>query len=190
RGQPCQRQRRGIDMAECRWLLANDRGTERELLAIGAVASGLEHTEYVVADLQVGDIGAERTHCAREVTAQDQREVRLLVLASAHLPVGGVDAGGRDIDHDLTRPRLWIGQVAHLKDLGSTELLNKSSFHDSNLSVDPGDDKDVDPRTMSKSSATSTPVSGFSPRTCLQASLIAYTVAPSSELNSRRCSDG
>src|SRR6185369_11441839 len=101
---------------------------------------------YLVADLQVGDIGAKRAHRAGEVTAQDQREVRLLVLAGAHLPVSGVDAGGGDVDHDLTRPRRWIGQVAHLKDLGSTEFLNEGSFHGSNLSVDPEGGKDVDPR--------------------------------------------
>src|SRR6185312_8452980 len=116
-----------------------------------------EHTEYLVADLQVGDIGAERTHRAGEVAAQDQREIRLLVIAGAHLPVGGIDAGGRDVDQDLTGPRRRIGQVAHLKDLGSTELLNEGSFHGSNLPADPEDGKNVESQPVEESSASTRP---------------------------------
>ena len=102
-GEAGQRDRRGVDVAQRRRFLRHDGAADGDLLAVGAVAAGLQHAEHRVADPEVGDAGAERADRAGEVTAEDQRKVGLLVFAGAHLPVRGVDAGGDGVDDDLSR---------------------------------------------------------------------------------------
>ena len=105
-------------------LLGNDVGADGELLAVGAVAAGLQHAEHVIADLEVGDAVADGADLAREIAAQDQRELGLLVVAGGHLRIGAVDARGHDVDDDLPRPGDRIGQIAVGQDLRSAEFLD------------------------------------------------------------------
>ena len=128
-GQADERERRRVDMRHPGRLLGHDGRADGDLLAVGAVAAGLQHAEHLVADLEVLHTGADGADHAGEITPQDHREGRLLVVAGRHLGIGAVDARGHGVDHDLARAGDRIGKIAVFQDLRSAEFLDVSSFH-------------------------------------------------------------
>src|SRR5262249_61871028 len=99
-------------------LLGDDRRLDRNLLGIGALLPSLANAEHGVADPQVLDTFADGADHAGKIAAQDIGKFRLLVVANAHLPVGAVDAGRDDIDHNLSWRAGRVGKIAVLQDLG------------------------------------------------------------------------
>ena len=112
-------------------LLGDDRGLDRELLAIGPFPPGIEHAEHGIADGEIGATARRADH-AGKVTPRNLRKLDPGVpgiLAGAEFPVGSVNAGCDNIDNHLARPRHRIRQVAVFQHIGAAELFNKCSFH-------------------------------------------------------------
>ena len=99
-------------------LLGDDRGRDLDLLGIAALDPGIHDAEHRVADLEIGDAGAERALTMPEKSRPENvwefqvAGAAIGAAAEPHLVVGGVDAGGMDIDHDLARARDRVRQVA------------------------------------------------------------------------------
>ncbi len=112
-------------------LLGDDRGLDRELLAIGPFPSGIEHAEHRVADGEIGATAGRADHPGK-VTARNLRKFDLGVpgiLAGAKLPVGSVNAGRDNIDDHFARRRHRIRQIAVFQHFRAAELFNECSFH-------------------------------------------------------------
>src|SRR6516164_1909061 len=57
------------------------------------------------------------------------RAVRLVKATGARFPIGCVDAGREDIDHDFAGSRHRIGEIAVLQHFRSAVLIDESRFH-------------------------------------------------------------
>ena len=78
-------------------------GRQRDLLARAVVAAGRHHA---VADLQLGDAGADALDHARDFGRRRKRKRRLdLVFALDHQEVEEIQRRRLDRDHGLVRPR-------------------------------------------------------------------------------------
>jgi hypothetical protein len=113
-------------------LLADDRGRDRDLFAIGAFAAGGDHAEHRIADFQIAHIGAGVRHDSGEIAAGNLRKFHLriaCIFAAAEFPVRGVDGGGRHVDEDLVRTGNRVRQIAVLQDFGTAEFVDVSCFH-------------------------------------------------------------
>jgi hypothetical protein len=76
--------------------------------------------DYVVADGETGDPGAEFGHHSRQVAALSRRKRRrkdVLHGTRANRRLTDVDAGRPDLDEDLTVCWHGVRHVTHLKDL-------------------------------------------------------------------------
>jgi hypothetical protein len=125
-GKPGERQRGGIDMRQPLRLLADDRGGNRNLLAVSALAAGGEHAEHRIADFQIADAGADARHQSGKIAAGDLRKLHLgvaRVFTAAELPIGGVDGGGEHVDDHLIGRSNRVRQVAILQDIRAAEFL-------------------------------------------------------------------
>ena len=60
RGQAGQRHRRRLGIVELVGLPGDDRGGDLDLLGVAALDPGIHDAEHRVADLEIGDAGAER----------------------------------------------------------------------------------------------------------------------------------
>ncbi len=132
RGQPGERQRRGIDMRQPVRLLADDRGRDRNLFAIGALAAGGDHAEHRIADFQIVHVCAGARHHAGKITAGNLRKPHLgvaRVFAAAKFPVGGVDGGRHHVDENLVRPGDRVRHIAVLQNFGAAEFVDIGCFH-------------------------------------------------------------
>src|SRR5262249_14549868 len=66
---------------------------------------------------------------AGKITPQDIGKLHLAVVAGARFPIGCVDAGREDIDHDFAGSRHRIGEIAVLQHFRSAVLIDESRFH-------------------------------------------------------------
>ena len=130
RGEPGERQSGGIDVRQPGGLLGDDRGLDRKLFSVGALAAGFEDAEHRIADFQIIDAHVYRGDQAGKIPAEHQGKRGLRILAAAHFPIGAVDTRRYYIDDNLVRCRHGIRQVAVFQDFRTTELFNKSRFHD------------------------------------------------------------
>jgi hypothetical protein len=78
------------------------------------------------------DLGADRRHGPGEVHPGDvrQREPGQCEPPVALHDVEVVERGGGDVDHDVHRPRLGVGDVAVLEDVGPARVLVQERLHD------------------------------------------------------------
>ena len=112
-------------------LLGDDRGLDRELLAIGPFPSGIKHAEHRVADGKIVATAGRADHPGK-VAARNLRKPNLRVpgiLAGAKLPIGSVNTGRENIDNHFARRRHRIRQIAVFQHFRAAELFNKCSFH-------------------------------------------------------------
>src|SRR5215203_2393595 len=73
-----------------------DEGCRNEdFFGIGPFSAQLENTEHFIADAQIRDAFAHRTHHAGEIPAEHQGKLLLAVVADSHLPIGAADGSGR-----------------------------------------------------------------------------------------------
>src|SRR5262249_48782006 len=101
----------------------------RDLLGISPFLARLANAEHRIPSLEIGDSFADGADHAGKIAAEDQWKFRLLILAGAHLPIGGIDAGGMHVDDHLVRLRNATRQVAHSPLSRSATSLNESSLH-------------------------------------------------------------
>src|SRR5262249_16447127 len=94
RGEPRESQRSGIDVREAVRFLPNNRRLARDLLAITPFLARLANAEHRTPNLEIGAPLADGADHAAKIAAEDQWKLRLLILAGAHFPIGGIDAGG------------------------------------------------------------------------------------------------
>src|SRR3954453_8650329 len=125
-------ERGGLDVGKTAWLAAENGGLLRDLLRIGSLMPGRQHTEHIVADLEVGDAGAERRDDTGKIAAEHVREAGNghIRTALTNLDVGSVDAGGIDIDDDLARLSLRIRQVAIAQDVETAVAIHDDGLHE------------------------------------------------------------
>src|SRR5580704_11011269 len=112
RGQPGQRQRRGIDMRKPVRFLGDEGRRDCDLFAIGAFLAGAEHAEHRIADLEIRAVADGADH-AGKIPTRNLRKFDIgmaRIFAAAKLPVGGVDGGGMDVDDHLARASHGIRQ--------------------------------------------------------------------------------
>jgi hypothetical protein len=128
-GQAGQRHRGRMDMRKRIRLFGDDRGGDRELLRIGALAAGFEHAEDGVSNFQIMNIGGGRRNGAGKIAAQNQGKCGVRILAGAHAPIGAVDACRGDIDHDLTGSRHRVGLIAISENLRSAKPIDENRLH-------------------------------------------------------------
>ncbi len=129
RGEPGERQSGGVDVRQPIGLLGDNRGLDRKLFSVGALAAALEDAEYRVADFQITDARVCRGDYAGKIPAQHQGKHGLRILASTHFPIGAVDTRRYHIDDDLASCRHGIRQGAVFQDFRTTELFNENRFH-------------------------------------------------------------
>ncbi len=129
RGEPRERQGSRVDVRQSVGLLGDDGSRDRDLLGIGPFLARLANTEDSVANLEILDAFADGADHAGKIPPQDQWKLPLLVLARAHLPVGGVDAGGDHVHDHLARPGDGIRQIAVLHHVQPAELVDVNRFH-------------------------------------------------------------
>src|SRR5262249_10996455 len=107
-----------LGMAEAARLLGDDCRLDRNLLRVGALDPLIAHPEYRVTGPQIGHSRAEGADDARKIPAENVWELHAVAAVSASsqppLVIRRVDAGGVNIDHDLTRPS---GRVRHLGEM-------------------------------------------------------------------------
>ena len=97
--------------------------------ALGVATPGPERQHdghHAVPHLELGDDpGTDLLEHAGDVHARHMGRRHVLEPlrpgSTAELGVGGVDRGGPDVDPDLARPRLGVGQLDHVQDLGAAE---------------------------------------------------------------------
>src|SRR5204863_2589704 len=107
----------------------DDRSLDRDLLGVGALLAGLQDPEDRVASRKIFNAFASGTDDAGEIPPKAQGKLGLLVLAKAHFPIGGVDAGGMDVNERLARPRNRVRQVAISQDFRAAKLFNENGLH-------------------------------------------------------------
>ena len=100
---------------------------QRDLFARAVMAAGRHHA---VADLQVGDAGADALDHARDFGRRRERKRRLdLVLALDHQDVEEIQRRGLDRDHGLARAGHRIGHIGQHEIVGSAILRAENGFH-------------------------------------------------------------
>src|SRR5882757_4124705 len=103
---------------------------DRNLLGIGALLADVADAEDFIANAQVLDPVPDSGNDAGEIAAENVGEPRELArLALAHLPVGAVDAGGDDVDHDLAGCSHGIRHLAEFQNVRSTVAFDEGGFH-------------------------------------------------------------
>ena len=75
RGETGERQSGGIDVRQPVRLFADDRRFDRDLLAIGPFAAGVENAEHGIAELEIVDARAQARRPAGKIPARDRREL-------------------------------------------------------------------------------------------------------------------
>ena len=113
---PHQRKRRCLRVVEARRLPRRSAFAHQGILGEGADAVVVEARIDRVAELEFGDVWADRFHVAGEIGAQDQGERKgeqHLHRAVADLVVERVDAGGAHTHQQLARARFGARQVHH-----------------------------------------------------------------------------
>src|SRR5262249_1445661 len=117
-------------MGDARGLVGDDGGLDGDLFRIGALLTHIAHGKHRIADRNIADARAGRADHSGKVAPEHIGEVGLRIgLPSAHLPVGAVDAGTVNVDHDLARLRPRVGQIAVLELLWPAVSLNVDRFH-------------------------------------------------------------
>ena len=132
RGEPGERQRRGLGKADAGRAARDHALVGAHLLGEPAHAIFLEARAHLVADLPCADLGADRGDHAGDVAAEDDRQRRTadeLHLAVAELEVDGVQAGGAHRDRDVARARHRGGDVLERGDAGATEAMHHVGAH-------------------------------------------------------------
>src|SRR5262252_5076913 len=105
-------------------------GVDGDLFRIGALLTHIAHAKHRIADRNIADARAGRADHPGKVAPEHIGEVGLRIgLPSAQLPVGAVDAGSVNVDHDLARLRHRVGQIAVLELLWTAVSLNEDRFH-------------------------------------------------------------
>src|SRR5207237_8333969 len=126
-GEPRERDRRCLYVAKTLGLARHDRFADRDALGVGAFARHFADAEDRVAGLEVAPAAGDY---AGEVASRHVRKAdRGTVLAGAHLPVGGVDARGVDLDQHFAGTGGWIGQLAVLEHLRAAVAAQETGFH-------------------------------------------------------------
>jgi hypothetical protein len=111
-----------------------DRRGELEHLVPGQgdvrrVAAEVRSRDHRIAGAQVLDRLADRDDAARHLVAGDKRLLRRVgIEPEAHLDVGEVHAGVRDIDRDFVICGLAWGQRADLEGRGGAKFLDRDLF--------------------------------------------------------------
>ena len=104
----------GVNMGQPFRFLADERGLDRELFAIGPVATGIEHAEHRIADLAI-DAVAGGSDYPGKVPPRDQGKyclTLLRVLTGAKFPIDRVDACRDHVDDYLAGRCHRIRQIA------------------------------------------------------------------------------
>jgi hypothetical protein len=87
------------------------------------------NAEHLIADAKIRDAFADRADHAGKIPPQHIGELRLAIVADAHLPIGAVDAGGVDVDDHLARCGDRVGEIAILQDFRPAVAFNECSLH-------------------------------------------------------------
>ena len=74
------------------------------------VRSARHRVGYPIAKSEIGDIGADRLHCARAFRSRRDRQIGL-VQAGAKIYIDEINAGSGDLDQRLLRSGHGLGQV-------------------------------------------------------------------------------
>src|SRR4029077_20911297 len=83
-----------------------------------------------IADGEIVDPWAERADDAGEVAPENMRKFQVVAgAAQPDLVIGGVDAGGVDVDHDLARSRGRVPHLAELQHLRTAMLCQQYRLH-------------------------------------------------------------
>src|SRR5262249_3899581 len=89
--------------------------------------------EHRIADLQVVDAGSHGADHARKVASQNMRELDAAGAVGAasepHFVIGGIDAGGVDVDDDLARPGRRVMDLGHVQYLRPAMFLEQYCLH-------------------------------------------------------------
>src|SRR5438270_11998122 len=100
-------------MPQARGFFGDDRRLDRDLFGIGALDPLIANPEYRVADPQIGDARTNRADHAREVAAEDMRELDAAAAVGPatepHLVIRRIDARGMAVDDDLARSGDRVG---------------------------------------------------------------------------------
>ncbi len=99
----------------------NERRLDGDFFGIGAFDALLRHAEDGIANGKVGHPRTQRRDHAGKIAAEDVGKVvkRITSAAPANFIVGGVDAGGNDIDHRFAGTRGRIGCIGILQFVGA-----------------------------------------------------------------------
>src|SRR3979411_2598063 len=117
-------------MREGSGLPGDDGCLDRNLLGIGALLADVADAEYFVAHTQVCYALPQGCNDTGEIPSKNVGEFRKLPRFSlTHLPVGAIDAGGHDIDHDLAGCRHGIRHLAEFENFRPTMRIDEGSFH-------------------------------------------------------------
>ena len=109
-------------------------GTVGRDIALGRIAAERKHRRDTVADLEIGNAGADRNHVARAFIAGDERMAAgRRIGAGAKVSVDVVDAGRGLLDADLTRSRGGKLDVLESQNLRTAGLVNPNRRYHGNL---------------------------------------------------------
>ena len=130
RRQPGKRQRSGIDMRHATGFPGDDGRLDGNLLGISALLANVADAEHLIADTEVADTLSNCRNDTGEIPSKNVGESRKLArFALAHLPVGAVDAGGDNINHDLVGCGHGIRHLAEFQNFRPAVPLDEGSFH-------------------------------------------------------------
>src|SRR5262249_39600762 len=115
----------------------DDCGFDRDLLGIRALLARVADSEDRIAYLEVAHPLAQRRDNAREVPPENVWKVRGGRIATgAHLPIGGIHAGGMNIHEQFAWAGHGVWYVPVLQDLGASMLHEEGCFHRYHLLTD------------------------------------------------------
>ena len=127
RGEPGQRHRCALHVAQLLRLAGDDRLADGDLFGVRAFARHLADAEHRIAGLEVA---RALDHDAGEVAPRHMRKFHLRpVMPAAHLPVGGVDARRVDLDEHFAGCGNGVGQLAVLEDFGAAVAAKEGGLH-------------------------------------------------------------
>src|SRR4051812_31895067 len=120
-------------MAEALRLFRYDVCLDRDLLGVGALDPLIADPEYRVADLQIGDFRADGADDAREIAAENVRELDTAAAVGAsaqpHLVVGRVYAGRVYVDDDFARSGNRVRNLGEMQHLGPAMPVEQHCLH-------------------------------------------------------------
>src|SRR3984957_6308878 len=110
--------------------LADDCVLDADLFGVRAFDALIGDTEPRVADSEIRPASADRTDDTGKVAAEDMRKCDAITAApQTHFVIGGIEAGGMDIDDDLAWPCDRVGRVTVAEHLWSAMVGQQHRFH-------------------------------------------------------------